>query len=149
MGGFQGFHVAYAQQAQAGHLLLGKTWHAIAVPLFGHNFNLIQIFTMIACIGVVLATAYSLYLVKRVFTGKPSAAWGYIKDINMSEYVVLGTLAVISLVLGFFPNAIIQSMGFLFPHQLPMGSAQLPSMTQEAQVSQAPVSPSIALKVVR
>ncbi|MFM7469622.1 MAG: NuoM family protein [Vampirovibrionales bacterium] len=148
VGGFIGVHFPIAQQASSGHLLLGKTWNAVLLNLYGMPFDLIQVFTAIACIGVVIATAYSLYLVKRVFTGPRSEVWTHVKDINMSEYIVLGTLAVMSLVFGLFPNAIVQAMGQLQPYQPGMPAAQV-EVSSPVAVSQTPVSPSIALNVVR
>jgi NADH-quinone oxidoreductase subunit M len=63
----------------------------------------IQTLTVIAAIGVVLAAAYLLWMIQRVFTGNMPDKWNSLGDLIKSESVVLVTIAIFTLAIGFYP----------------------------------------------
>jgi NADH-quinone oxidoreductase subunit M len=87
---------------------------AADLPLLG-TVSYMQLMTAIASLGLILGAAYSLSLVKRLFTGTPNEKWLKLPDIDPSEYVVLGTLTVIALVIGFYPKLLTDRFGSLQP----------------------------------
>ena len=63
---------------------------------------------ILATIGVVLGAAYILWLYKRVILGKlEKQELNKLKDLNYSEGSILFLLAILTLVLGFYPNFVL------------------------------------------
>ncbi len=63
---------------------------------------------ILATIGVVLGAAYILWLYKRVIFGKlEKQELNKLKDLNYSEGSILFLLAILTLVLGFYPNFVL------------------------------------------
>jgi NADH-quinone oxidoreductase subunit M len=67
----------------------------------------IQTLTVIAAIGVVLAAAYLLWMVQRVFMGSLSNQWSDLKDLGTSEVIVLACLVSLVVGVGIFPNHVL------------------------------------------
>lgn len=76
------------------------------IPLFGGLvLNLsIQTLTILSAIGVILAAAYLLWMVQRVFMGPVFPKWTDLKDALPSETFVLAGLSFLILVFGLFPS---------------------------------------------
>jgi NADH-quinone oxidoreductase subunit M len=68
----------------------------------------IQSITILSGLGVVIGAAYLLWMLKRVFFGPIQERWLVLKDATSSEVFVLGTLAALVIVYGFFPSLIMQ-----------------------------------------
>lgn len=80
------------------------------INFFGVNYDWsIQTITIFSAIGVILGAAYLLWLLKRVFYGEFNTKWSSLTDATPSEVFVLGTLAVLTLAYGFFPQLITSS----------------------------------------
>jgi NADH-quinone oxidoreductase subunit M len=67
-----------------------------------------QTLTIMSAVGVVIGAAYSLWLLKRLFYGPEKPEWAHLKDATPSELVVLGTLALLTVVFGINPSLITQ-----------------------------------------
>ena len=66
---------------------------------------------VIASIGVVLGAAYILWLYKRVFFGNlDKKDLKILKDLNISEGSILFILASVTIILGFYPNLILDTI---------------------------------------
>ena len=65
----------------------------------------------LATTGVILAAVYLLYMVYRTFFGElTNEANATMPDMNARELILMTPLAVLMLVLGFFPNPVLQQM---------------------------------------
>ena len=79
----------------------------VLVGAFSKNF-LVAIF---ATFGVVLGAAYILWLAKRVIFGKTTnSEIKTLRDVNASEALTLGTLAILTILLGFYPNLVLDTI---------------------------------------
>ena len=66
---------------------------------------------ILASIGIILGAAYMLWLYKRVVFGKlEKKELLELKDLNYSETVILFSLAILTLVFGFYPNLILDTI---------------------------------------
>ena len=66
---------------------------------------------ILASIGIILGAAYMLWLYKRVIFGKlEQTELKELKDLNLSETIVLSSLVVTVLVFGFYPNLILNTI---------------------------------------
>ena len=66
---------------------------------------------ILATIGVVLGAAYILWLYKRVIFGKlEKKELNELKDLNFSEGSILFLLAILTLILGFYPNLVLDTI---------------------------------------
>jgi NADH-quinone oxidoreductase subunit M len=66
---------------------------------------------VLASIGVILGAAYMLWLAKRVVFGDTfNSEIKKLKDLNLSEGLILGILALTVVFFGFYPNPIIQTV---------------------------------------
>jgi len=66
---------------------------------------------ILASIGVILGAAYMLWLYKRVIFGKlEKSELKELKDLNLSEGVILFSLTVLVLFFGFYPNLILDTV---------------------------------------
>jgi len=62
--------------------------------------------TVVATIGLVFATLYSLRIVQRALHGPNQAGWSF-KDLTARELAILGSMLVVLVWLGLFPQAVI------------------------------------------
>ncbi len=80
-----------------------------SVSLFGQDLPWsIQSITVVSALGVVIGAAYTLWLIKKVFTGPLDAKWANLPDATPSEVFVLGTLAVLVMAYGFMPQMVMR-----------------------------------------
>jgi len=70
------------------------------------SFKADMIITAIASIGLVLGTVYSLRIFQRVFQGPKNKEWT-MQDLNWREIIVIGSLVIVILWLGFYPQPVI------------------------------------------
>ena len=74
-------------------------------------FKVNYLVAILASIGVILAAAYILWLYKRVVFGKmENIQLKKIKDVNLSEAVILGILSAAVLFFGFYPDPLFQTV---------------------------------------
>jgi NADH-quinone oxidoreductase subunit M len=79
----------------------------ILLGAFQKNF----LVAILASIGVILGAAYMLWLYKRVIFGKlEKKELTELKDLNLSEGLILFTLAGLTLFFGFYPNLILDTI---------------------------------------
>ena len=79
----------------------------VLLGAFQKNF----LVAILASIGVILGAAYMLWLYKRVIFGKlEKKELKELKDLNLSEGVILFILAGLTLFLGFYPNLILDTI---------------------------------------
>ena len=64
--------------------------------------------TIVATVGLVLATIYSLWLMQKVFHGRPAETWK-VPDLRLREAAVLLALVVVLVWLGFFPRPVLDT----------------------------------------
>lgn len=63
------------------------------------------LFTCLASIGLILATAYSIRIMQKVFYG-PRQVTGPIKDLSVREITIMGSLVIVIFFLGLFPKPV-------------------------------------------
>ncbi len=74
-------------------------------------FKVNYLVAILSSIGVILAAAYILWLYKRVVFGKmENIQLKRIKDVNLSEAVILGVLSAAVLFFGFYPDPLFQTV---------------------------------------
>ncbi len=77
------------------------------VPFFGVDLPWsIQTLTIISALGIIIGAAYMLWMLKRVFFGQLQERWNQLTDATSSEVFVLGTLAVLVITFGMYPQFI-------------------------------------------
>jgi len=86
---------------------------SLGLPLLGNfiaeflillgTFPVNVLFTVIASLGLVFSALYSLRMVLKVFFG-PATPW--VKDINVREWIILGLLCISIILLGLFPQPV-------------------------------------------
>ena len=65
----------------------------------------------LAASTLIIGAAYTLWMVKRVFFGEvANEGVAKLKDLNMREWIVLGTLAFFTLLIGVWPNPLLEVM---------------------------------------
>jgi len=64
-------------------------------------------FAIVAALGFISATIYSLRIMQKVFYGKEQKQW-QISDLNIREMSIMISLAVVIIWLGLFPNSILK-----------------------------------------
>jgi NADH-quinone oxidoreductase subunit M len=72
-------------------------------------FKASVLFTVVASLGLIASTIYSLRIMQKVFYGKPTAGTGTLKDINFRESLVLGSLVIAILITGLIPQPVIDT----------------------------------------
>ena len=66
---------------------------------------------ILASIGIILGAGYMLWLYKRVIFGKlEKKELLDLKDLNYSEFSILFILAVLTIIFGFYPNLILDTI---------------------------------------
>ncbi len=80
-------------------------------------FQKFTLYTIIAGTGIILGAAYFLWTIQRVFLGKLDAKYAELPDINIREILSLAPLVVIVVVLGVYPQPVLDlmkaSLGYL------------------------------------
>jgi NADH-quinone oxidoreductase subunit M len=76
----------------------------VLVGLFQINILL----TVIAAIGIVAATIYSIWIIQRIFHGEPREKWE-MPDLNLREMVVMLSMMLILLWLGLYPRPVLNT----------------------------------------
>lgn len=66
------------------------------------------IVTILASTGMLLTASYSMWLYNRMIFGAPSPSLGYSNDLTRMDVTVLVSLAIPTLWIGFYPNAILE-----------------------------------------
>lgn len=69
-------------------------------------FNLMRVCACFAVIGMLTTAAYMLWMVQRVFLGKPNPRWANLPDLSLREHVTLWPLVVGMVVYGILPGAL-------------------------------------------
>ena len=78
--------------------------------VFSGAFPVFTTYTIISATSVILTAAYYLWAIHRMFLGKLNPAYKGYPDLNWRERVSLYPLAVIAIVLGFYPQAVLGSI---------------------------------------
>lgn len=71
-------------------------------------FSASQVLTIIATVGLVLATAYSLRIMQKVFYGEKHSEYK-IPDFGFREMIIMSSLAVVIIWLGLFPSSVLNT----------------------------------------
>ncbi|NJK41764.1 MAG: NADH-quinone oxidoreductase subunit M [Acaryochloridaceae cyanobacterium SU_2_1] len=66
-----------------------------------------KIYTAFACLGILLAACYLLFMVRRVLLGPSNPKWEELADINLREVVSIFPLLMITLGIGLYPRYIL------------------------------------------
>jgi NADH-quinone oxidoreductase subunit M len=66
--------------------------------------------TIAACVGILLAAAYLLYMIQRVLLGKLNPKWSNLPDINAREIFTMVPLMMLILAIGIYPKIALQYM---------------------------------------
>lgn len=67
-------------------------------------------FTAAALLGIILAAAYLLYMIRRVLLGPANAKWAKLTDINIREIITLVPLMLFIVWIGIYPKVILNYM---------------------------------------
>ena len=79
----------------------------VLVGIFKKNY----LVAILAAIGVILAAAYMLWLTKRVIFGEVlNSEVKNLKDVNASEFSILIILALTTLIFGFYPEPLLDTI---------------------------------------
>jgi len=81
------------------------------------TFKASILMTSLASAGLVAATIYALRIVQKVFLGKENTEWN-IHDLSIREKFISGSLAIIIVYLGLFPQKIIDTVKPVVPKTL-------------------------------
>lgn len=105
---FAGFMVLFAM-ANAG--LPGTSGFVGEFMVILSSFKASFWIAFLAALTLILGAAYTLWLVKRVIFGEVgNEGVAELKDINQREFIVLGTLAVVVLLFGIWPDPLVAVM---------------------------------------
>jgi NADH-quinone oxidoreductase subunit M len=74
------------------------------------------VLTAIAASAVILTAAYMLWTMQRVWLGKPNEKYLNLPDVTLREIVTLAPLAVIVIVLGVYPMAVLDLINVSLVH---------------------------------
>jgi NADH-quinone oxidoreductase subunit M len=78
--------------------------------VFSGAFPVFTTYTIISATSVIITAAYYLWAIHRMFLGKLNAAYKGYPDLNWRERISLYPLGAIAIVLGFYPQAILNSI---------------------------------------
>lgn len=76
------------------------------------SFPVYKWMTILACLGILLAAAYLLYMIQRVLLGPVNPKWTKLPDINAREIFTLVPLMILILAIGIYPSWI---LGYMTP----------------------------------
>lgn len=74
------------------------------------TFQVYRWFAVLACIGIILAATYLLYMIQRVLLGPLNPKWSSLPDINRREIFTLVPLMIFILAVGVYPKFILEYM---------------------------------------
>src|SRR3989338_2041745 len=72
------------------------------------SFAVYRWMTAAACVGILLAAAYLLYMIQRVLLGSLNPKWAHLKDISAREIFTLVPLMILILLVGVYPKIVLQ-----------------------------------------
>jgi NADH-quinone oxidoreductase subunit M len=75
--------------------------------VFTSSFRIWTIPTIVAVFTMILTAAYLLWMIKRVFFGPFNQKWNWLPDASPRELIPLISLAVLIVLVGFFPTPLI------------------------------------------
>jgi NADH-quinone oxidoreductase subunit M len=78
--------------------------------VFSGSFPVFTTYTIISATSVIITAAYYLWAIHRMFLGKLNTAYKGYPDLNWRERLSLYPLGAIAIVLGFYPQAILNSI---------------------------------------
>jgi len=78
------------------------------VLLGGYQFN--RVITGLACIGIILAATYLLYMIRRVLLGPLNTRWSSLSEIGTREIITLVPLMILTISVGIYPKWILDYM---------------------------------------
>ncbi len=78
--------------------------------VFSGSFPVFTTYTIISATSVIITAAYYLWAIHRMFLGKLNPAYKGFPDLNWRERLSLYPLGAIAIVLGFYPQAILDSI---------------------------------------
>ena len=78
------------------------------VLLGSYQYN--KVITAVSCIGIILAAAYLLMMIRRVLLGPLNTKWNKLPDINKREIFTLVPLMVFILAFGLYPSGLLHFM---------------------------------------
>jgi NADH-quinone oxidoreductase subunit M len=81
-----------------------------ALVLVG-SFQQYKIITITATTGIILTAAYFLWTMQRVFLGPPNEKYAKLPEISLREAFTLTPLALIVILLGFYPMPVLDLIG--------------------------------------
>jgi NADH-ubiquinone oxidoreductase chain 4 len=64
--------------------------------------------TILASTGMLLTASYAMWLYNRIIFGSPSASIDHYNDLSRQDVIILLVLAIPTLWLGFYPNAVLE-----------------------------------------
>ncbi len=75
------------------------------------TFQSSVLFTVLASLGLVAATLYSLRIIQRVFHGEKVKDWGEkLTDFDVREMIMMGAMVVVIVWLGLFPQSVLNTV---------------------------------------
>ena len=90
-------------------IVLNKCYVSIKLSLIG-IWQRSPIVAILGASGIVLSACYSIWLYNRVSYGSYSPYLKPLKDISKREFILLISLLIPTLVLGIYPNIILESL---------------------------------------
>jgi NADH-quinone oxidoreductase subunit M len=78
------------------------------VLLGGYQYG--KLFAGLACIGIILAAAYLLYMIRRVLMGPLNPRWDKLTEIDRREVATLVPLIILTVAFGVYPKWILDYM---------------------------------------
>jgi len=96
--------------------ILANTGIPLTLNFLGEQFSLIglwernPIITILGSSGIVLSACYSVFMYNRIAYGSYSKHLAIMQDLNRKEFTILNTLLLPTILLGIFPNVIIETL---------------------------------------
>ena len=84
------------------------------------GFGAYQWVTVVAALGLIITAVYFLYMIQRVLLGPANISGAKYPDMNITEVWSLVPLAVIIVVVGFYPNSVLQFQAAFVNTMVPM-----------------------------
>jgi NADH-quinone oxidoreductase subunit M len=78
--------------------------------VFAGSFPVFRTMVILSATSVIITAAYYLYAIHRMFLGKVNERYRGLPDLNWRERLSLYPLGALSIVLGFYPQAILGSI---------------------------------------
>jgi NADH-quinone oxidoreductase subunit M len=80
------------------------------------SFQVYPYLTAISLLGVLLTAAFFLIMIKKVFMGPLNSRWVSLKDMDLRELAVCAPLALLMVVLGFYPPLVLDPINATLTH---------------------------------